>query len=200
MKTDSKKDFQLEEYKMLRTTIARQFDARERNLLAMITTCGVALGLGLANQLPVVLLVATAIPAYFWLIHLSFQKGISKVGAYLIVFFEGKETGLGWETRLRAVRQKRNGRLGTRRESWLRKFLLPYPILIIGSFSAFCWKLNISNLVTLGHAAETALKFIVFLAVSATVLVIAYRTDKQYGEQVEAWKETFEELKGTEKL
>src|ERR1017187_9522884 len=89
IEANSKKDFQIEEYKMLRATIARQFEARDRNLLAMITTCGVALTLGLTNDLPFVLLIAAAIPVYFWLIHVNSQKGISKVAAYLIVFFEG---------------------------------------------------------------------------------------------------------------
>jgi chromate transport protein ChrA len=197
MESSIQKDLRIEEYKMLRAEIAQHMDAQEKNILASITACGAALTFGLSQHLPFILLLAAAIPAYFWIQHINHRIATAKIAAYISIFIEGANTRLMWERRLRETHLGDKGEVSVRPPSWMRRFLLPYPTLIIGSFIAFYWEFRRTYLSSMSPALEAAAALIVFI-ITFGILRTAKRTDKPYSEMIQAWKDAYEGLRKRE--
>src|SRR5438067_5417646 len=128
-----------EEYRTLRAEILMHSDVVEKNIIACITTTGVALTFGLKESKPSILLLSCVIPLYFWLQHRTHRVGIAKLAAYISVFLESEETGLLWETRLRDQYLKVPVSQIPYR---LRTFFHPYPVLLATSIVLTFWQLK----------------------------------------------------------
>lgn len=181
-------DQSAEEYKTLRAEILRNFDAMDKNLIACITSNGVALAYGVKESKPFVLALAVLIPVYFWVQHVNHRNAIAKLGAYISIFFEGNVTKLMWERRVHKVDLKHQA---FHLPYFLRRFLMPYPVLLIISIAFLIWNVKPTN---------WPLCLALFL-VSLDILiiwVIATLADVPYAKLREPWIEAFMELKSQE--
>lgn len=156
-------DLRVEEYRTLRTELLRNYDAMERNLIACITANGVALAFGLKESEPFVFVIAALVPVYFWIQMNGHRESVAKISSYLSIFHENNASGLGWETRNWEASMLVRRRYRSRHH--IRRFLHPYPILLLVTILCFT-----------SVMAERASWFLIFglaVLVVSVVLLIA---------------------------
>lgn len=181
-------DERIEEYKTLREEILRKFEAMEKNLIACITTNGVALAYGINQSQPFVLILAALIPVYFWIEHTNYRNAIAKVASYIAVFLEGKETNLMWERRVHGVDAKHHR---FRISYFMRTLFLPYPVIFLISIIISAWKMKPTN-------APLWSVLVVLSGIALITLVIARRADVPYTKLREQWLSLFKQIKAEE--
>ena len=185
-----------EEYKTLRAEILLHTDIIERNIIACLTTTGVALTFGLKESKPSILLLSCVIPIYFWLQHRGHRVGMAKLAAYISVFLENEETGLFWETRLRDQKLRSPVFHAQYRISFFQptSFFHPYPVLLATSILLTLWQFK--ALYFPGPLGWQAYVFFLFTAVAtATLSKIA---DVAFDTLTVKWRKAFTDLKSSE--
>jgi hypothetical protein len=190
MSIDDKQDYRIEEYKALRIEIIRHMEGLDRNLIACITATAIALVYGLKES-PIVLLVANAVPMYFWIQHLNTRNKIAKIGSYIGIFLEGSDMRLMWERRTHSTIINS----AHSRRSWrARIYLLPYATLLIASLLATFWSL------TSKYFPSWHLGWLISISAIIPLIVwfVAIKLTPSFDKLIEAWDESFQLVKNFE--